>query len=143
MSYHGQLSWMAQIGMVIFVLAFFFCSHEMVPGWGFLDLDWPASTHYLIMAIIGATAGLLAGEKYWLAGIVGGALAGPGSILVASYHLANVNETWDILIVLLGGLGALPGVGAYWLIRFVQSSVAPPSDSDWHGGQPPPTPPQV
>ncbi|MEQ8789384.1 MAG: hypothetical protein RIC55_24030 [Pirellulaceae bacterium] len=110
------------------------CSMEMVPGWGIFELGWPEAVYYAIMVVAGAVGGLLMAERHRFAGLVGGAIAGPGSIFAVALHLGSTDETWNFICVLLAAIGALPGIGVYWVLRLLQDALLPNN----HGQAPPP-----
>jgi len=128
---------LAQAAMWIFILPLVFCSMEMVPGWGIFDLEWPASTFYGIMTVAGIVAGFLGCEGYRVPGMIAGVVTGAGSLYATAVLLRHTTVTHSIVLVLAGFVGALPGIGLYFALRFFQDSVLPKTPP------PPPTTPRV
>jgi hypothetical protein len=116
-------------GGVVFGLAIAFCSLEMVPGWGLFDLEWPPETFYAIMGVCGALSGALIAE-YRFAGLVGGAVAGLGSLYAIVLLLENVNTIHSVMIALAAAAGSVPGVGLYWVLRFLLRQAEPSRDPE-------------
>jgi hypothetical protein len=86
---------------------------EMVPGWGIFKLGWDRATFYLNVATAGALAGSLMGKRRVL-GMAGGAIALMGALFCTSLVLDNVQQVPKVVLVLAGGIGALPGVAFYF-----------------------------
>jgi hypothetical protein len=115
-----------QFGGGLLGLAIVVCSMEMVPGWGFLNLGWSQKFFFQIIALVGAVSGLLIGGRYLLPGLLGGMLGGLGALWAISMVLSNVNETWNIVLVLVGFIGAAPGICVFFGGKLIQDAVAPP-----------------
>jgi hypothetical protein len=98
--------------LVVAVITLIICSTEMVPGWGLIGLGWDKSTFYLIGVGVGAAAGVVIG-KYRVMGAVSGAVAMAGALFCTGIVLDNMNTVPKMLLVLAGGIGALPGVIVY------------------------------
>ena len=78
------------------------------------------------LAVVGgAIGGVLICHRPWLAGLVGGIIAGPLGFLGVYYWSSFRNELWTLEIALAQGIASLPGVGVGILIRKL---LAPPGD---------------
>jgi len=117
-----------KVGLTLFGLAIVFCSMEMVPGWGVLHLGWPPETYYAIMATVGALAGVLSAAQHRLAGLLGGLVAGPGSLGTIAFVLERTTSTHTLILVIVGALGAVPGLVLYRIVASVQDSLQPSSE---------------
>jgi len=48
-----------------------------------------------------------------------------GALAATTWHLTQVSETWNWLIVITGVLGAIPGIGLFFVLRMVQDAIWP------------------
>jgi hypothetical protein len=118
-------------------LSIVFCSMEMVPGWGIFHLDWPPTAFYAIMAASGAIAGICGATDHRIPGLIGGVIAGPSALLAVGYVLAHVTVTYNVILVLVAMLGALPGFAVYKVLSAIQDAIVParpafPADPTTH-----------
>lgn len=118
-------------------LSIVFCSMEMVPGWGIFNLDWPPTVFYAIMAVSGAIAGIVGAADHRIPGLIGGLIAGPSALFAVGYVLAHVTVTYNIILVLVAMLGALPGFAVYKVLAAIQDAIMPtrpafPADPTTH-----------
>ena len=119
-----------KIGQFVFWVPMVFCSMEMIPGWGFINPDWPREVYYAIMATSGALAGMLILPKHLVPGLVGGLLAGPGGLFAVALLLENVQSTHTLVIVAVALLGCLPGIGIGLGLKALQDRVVPPPSDE-------------
>ena len=106
-------------------LAISLCSMEIVPGWGGFRLGWPPEAYYAIVAAIAAFAGAVAVRGYPIPGLFGGSVSGMGALAATTWHLTQVSETWSLFMVIAGVLGALPGIGLFFVLKRSQDSIWP------------------
>jgi hypothetical protein len=97
-----------------------FCGFQMVPGWFPWQLHWPTEVYYALTMVSGAAAGVAADRRYWAAGIVGGAAAGFGALLALAMTLERLSVMHKAVFLIVAGLGSLPGVGLYLLLKKFQ-----------------------
>jgi hypothetical protein len=119
----------AQIALIVFVATLVVCSMEMIPGWGMMDLEWPRWVFYMIIGIVGAVTGFVGIENYRLPALISGPVVGVGALYASAILLERVSETHDAVIVFVEGIGALPGIGLFFLLRLIQdkrTSTLPP-----------------
>jgi hypothetical protein len=87
-------------------------------GWGFTDHDWELSTVLMVTAII--AAGCLFFEDYILLHrvllLLPYGVSAAGAFWAVNAHLSSVHTTFNILVVLIGMLGAAPGSILYYFI---------------------------
>lgn len=114
------------VGIGIFTFGLIFCSMEMAPSWGVFRLDWPPSTYYALMALFGGVAGCLIGRGYWLPGWVGGTVAGLGALAALAFFLEGTTRTHSAILILIAGIGSLPGVGIGFGLKALQDALLPP-----------------
>lgn len=105
-------------------LSVVFCAMEMVPGWGFIGLDWPANTFYIIAGVCGAISGFLFAHESRIAGFAGGLAGEVGALFAIQFLLQHVNRANTLILVVVGIIGALPGFGIYWLLSTIQKSIS-------------------
>ena len=86
------------VACLLFSIPLVFCSMEMVPGWGAFNLGWPPSVFFAIMAACGAVAGFLGPPGHRVPGLVGGLVAGVGSLAGTWLLLAHTTITLSFLI---------------------------------------------
>jgi len=106
------------IGVAILV-----CSTELAPGWELFHLGWPPEAYYAIMAMIAALAGAVAVPGYSIPGVIAGSVSGLGALVAVVWHLTLVTETMTSLIVLVGAVGAFPGIGLFFFLKRVQDAL--------------------
>jgi hypothetical protein len=70
-----ELTSSQNFGIWVFMIPMIICSMEIVPGWGFIGLEWAPQTYYIIMIVAGLVAGVFMGSPA-AAGALGGAVAG-------------------------------------------------------------------
>jgi hypothetical protein len=98
----------SRIGFLIIVLGNCFAAHEMVPGWGF-NLHLPDAVIYAAAIGSGAWGGALIGGRYFVPGVIGGALAGLGALFLEAWHLRSVHSTDTGTMALIAMAGMVPG----------------------------------
>jgi hypothetical protein len=111
------------IGAGLFGLSIVICSMEMVPGWGLLHLGWSPGVFMGIMAACGAVSGLLMAAKHPVPGLLGGLVAGPGALFAIGFVLERTTRTQSLILVIVGLVGALPGVGLYAALAALQNAL--------------------
>ena len=119
-----EMAPLQNLGLSLFCVPMVICSMEMVPGWGMLGLRWPNSTFFIIMSLFGFVAGacMAPDHRNRIPGAIGGAIAGFGALFATSLMLDNVSWTSNIVILLVAGIGILPGLGVYWLLSLLSGS---------------------
>lgn len=122
----GQETSGQKISGIVFVVAMLFCGMEMVPGWGLFHLDWPNWVYYLIMAVTGAIAGSCFATDHPLPGLVGGLVAGPGGIFAIAFVLEHSTVTYDIILLVVGLIGLLPGFALYKALAALEDAITGP-----------------
>jgi hypothetical protein len=118
--------------LIVAVLTLVFCSMEMVPGWGIFKLNWDRATFYLIVATTGALAGSISAKRRLL-GMAAGALAMMGALFCTALVLDHVQSVPKVVLVLAGGIGALPGVGFYFCVDRLLNKLRNPTEDLLHG----------
>ena len=108
------------IAMWLFMLPLVLCSLEMKPGWGFMHLDWPPSVFYAIVGVTSAVAGFIGLEEYRIPALVAGPVAGVGALVASQILLSNVDSISDVVLVFAELIGALPGLGLFYLLKAIQ-----------------------
>jgi hypothetical protein len=106
------------IGTMIFLLPLIFVGMETVPGWGLFKLNWPQETYFLIMGVCGAISGAVLAERHLLA-VPCGTLAGLGALGATAFVLQRVNVINNYALVLVAGVGIMPGFGIYKLADYI------------------------
>lgn len=102
---------------------------ELTPGWGLLGLDWSPAVFCIVTAILGAITGWVTRPGYRLAGLVAGAVAGPGVIL-AMYLLIHKAERVPIAIMLVAAfIGMIPAIGIFKALVALQDAAKRSSNS--------------
>lgn len=113
-------------GVLVFV---FLCGIPALElnGFGFgIPFSLPAA---LACAIVGgALGGLMICPRPLLAGLIGGLLAGPIGLIAVYYYTQHRESIWTAELVIVQGIGCLPGVGIGWLLKKLLS--APPLEEE-------------
>ena len=73
----------------------------------------------LIVAVTGSIGGALYDPERPLAGLVGGAAMSMGALGATQAFLCTVNSTHTVVLTIIGLVGALPGLGIYFLAKAV------------------------
>jgi hypothetical protein len=115
--------------MWLFMVPLVVSSLEMNPGWGLFHLDWPPAVFYAIVGVTSAAAGFIGIEEYRIPGLVAGPVAGVGALLASSMLLSNVESTSNIVIVFAELIGALPGIGLFYVLKAIQDRTRSGSQS--------------
>ena len=115
-----------KIGGLLFGLSIVFCSMEMVPRWSVLNLQWPPIAFIGLMGVCGAVSGWLLASHHRLPGLCGGLFAGPGALLAIAFVLERTTWTHTLIVMAVGAIGALPGLGLYGILAWVERALAPP-----------------
>src|SRR5262245_62062229 len=68
------------LGCILFISAVGCCGFLMVSTWSASGPTWPPSVYAALAAVSGAVGGLLIAPRHRLSGLLGGALAGAGSL---------------------------------------------------------------
>src|SRR5262249_10625915 len=108
--------------MIAAVATLVVCSTEMVPGRGLLELRWDHSTFYLIAGAVGALSGVVL-ARYRLPGLVAGGPLLAGAVLCAALALEHVSQIPTLLLVMVAGVGALPGLALYHGCAWVSTRI--------------------
>jgi hypothetical protein len=109
----------------IFGAVLVFCGFQMVPGWSPLHLEWPNEVYYALAMISGVAAGVSADRRYWAGGIVGGAAAGFGALFALAMTLERATVMHKGIFLIVAGVGSLPGIGLYLIMKKAQDAIAP------------------
>jgi hypothetical protein len=117
------------------VITLVVCSREMVPGWGIFHLSWERSTFYFIAATVGAIAGAIL-APHRLPGLISGALTMTGALFCSALVLDHVDRIPTIVLVIVEGIGAIPGFALYLGYAWVYNRMfgKPGSAQDERGG---------
>jgi hypothetical protein len=108
--------------MVAAVATLVVCSTEMVPGRGLLNLGWDRSTFYLIAGAAGALSGAVL-ARHRLPGLVAGGPTVAGAVFCSALSLEHVAQTPSLLLVMVAGVGALPGLALYHGCAWVSTRI--------------------
>jgi len=85
------------------------------------------STDYyqLVAAVAGVIGGVLLteGPEVSVAAMVGGAVGEVGAMTVVTWHLSAVQETNTLMIVMVAGVGALPGFLVGQLVAPIEARI--------------------
>jgi hypothetical protein len=79
--------------------------------------DWEMSTYATIAAVGGAVGGALMGRGHWLAGLLGGAVAGPCGLYAVAWWVTGRESVHNVELVLVQLVGSLPGLALYGGVR--------------------------
>jgi energy-converting hydrogenase Eha subunit G len=60
-----------------------------------------------------------------MAGVIGGAIAGPLGLLAVYYYTGFRDSVWNLELVLIQGIAGLPGIGVGLLIKRFSSFLDP------------------
>jgi hypothetical protein len=114
-----------KVGIAIFLLPHLLAS---------IGHSWdvhPASApewYFVLLAVSGLIGGILLGVDCRIGGALGGPVATFGAMFAVAAYLSQVEVAYSALVVIFGGLGALPGYGLYQLVKtvfFSSADVAP------------------
>jgi hypothetical protein len=94
---------------------------EMIPERCHVCLDGvELDTYFFAAAVCGGLAAILFGSStYVLARLLGGAISALGALFLIWLVLTTIPSNMAFLFVFVGILGAMPGVGAYFVIRIL------------------------
>jgi hypothetical protein len=89
------------------------------PGWGFSNDGWSYSTH-IILGIIACVIGILLEKESLtqkLLYIIPYSLVCFGAVYATHSYLSKVTSTLQIMIFIMGALGAIPGLLIYYVMH--------------------------
>ena len=120
MSNGQEFSRLQTAGMFVFIILCGFPALEM-NGFGFgLPITLPTA---MICAFIGgAVGGAMICPRPIAAGFIGGLIAGPVGLLTLYFYTQQRNQVWNVELVLVQGLGCLPGIGVGLLLKKILGS---------------------
>jgi hypothetical protein len=120
MSNGQEFSRLQTAGLFVFIILCGFPALEM-NGFGFgLRITRPTA---LIGAFFGgAVGGAMLGPRPVAAGFFGGLIAGPVGLLTLYLYTQHRNQVWNVELVLVQGLGCLPGIGVGLLLKKILGS---------------------
>lgn len=108
----AQLSRREKLGIVMLIAPAVVLGFAMAPGWGFDFIGGLPTVAYQIVAGCAGVAGAVLlnnGPRVLFVMLIGCAVAEIGAIEMIARHLANVEKSNTIFIVLMAICGAVPG----------------------------------
>jgi hypothetical protein len=114
------------LGILLFVVCAGFPAMETA-GFGF-GIDLSYQTCLIIATVGGALGGLMMAEDDRIAGLVGGAVAGPCGLLGLMWYLQGRQTVHNLELVIVQVVASLPGVGVFFLLRSILGSTADPGE---------------
>jgi hypothetical protein len=95
--------------------------HAGFGGFMGMELNWDLSVCLVVATIGGAIGGALLGSKHWVAGLIGGVLAGPGGFLALHFYLMGRESVWNYEMMLVQLIGSLPGIAVFHILKRFRS----------------------
>ncbi len=120
MSSGQEFSKIQTAGMFVFMILCGFPALEM-NGFG-LGLNITLPTALICAFIGGAVGGAMICPRPMAAGFFGGLIAGPVGLLTLYLYTQHRNQVWNVELVLVQGLGCLPGIGVGLLLKKILGS---------------------
>lgn len=114
MNKKDEYTWVQNIGIWIVMIPLVICGMEMVPGWGFMGLNWNPVWFYLVAGMTGMVGGAMVAKEEWFAGLVAGPFVSIGALFATALVLQNVKATNNLVLTLVGMIGAIPGFLLYY-----------------------------
>ncbi len=114
--------WNRNVAILIYALGLLI-GMSSVPGWG-PDFKISSGGYYSLLMFFGMVSFALFEPRYWIPGLVGGAIAGAGSLLLTQITLSNVQSIYNLVLFVIEMLGALPGIGIYLAGRNLQDNIS-------------------
>lgn len=93
-------------------------------------LDWSLPVCLVVATIGGAVGGALLADKHFVAGLMGGLLAGPGGFLALHFYVMDRESVRTIELVLAQLAGSLPGIGLYHILKRVPIAETPADEKE-------------
>jgi len=108
-----------QTGVLIFVI---FCGLPAMElnGFGF-SIPFTLGSAITCAAIGGVVGGALVCPRPLIAGVLGGLVAGPLGLVAVYYYTLSRESVWNLELVLIQGLGSLPGIGLGYSLKKILS----------------------
>jgi len=112
------------IGIGILVLAIGMPAKERA---GFLvllgtELNWSLPLYLAVATLGGAVGGALLGGRHYVAGFIGGVLAGPCSFFTVYYYCLQCERVYSIEGIIVQLVGSLPGFALFYLLKREEAS---------------------
>jgi hypothetical protein len=113
-----------QIVSAVFLLAIGIVSLDV--SWhGYLHI--PRAAHYTGSAVLGAIAApFWVRGRYLVIGLIAGAVAGFSGAWFTTFCLDHSDSAYKIVVVFAVALGALPGLGVLFGLKWLQDRIWPP-----------------
>ena len=120
------------IGQIIGILLFVFaCGIPAMHLAGFYGgTTWPLIRFLPIAAAGGLVGGALLARGHRVAGAVGGLIAGPLGLLAIYFSARNRQSIYQVEVVVVQLVAALPGLAAYGVLRLLTDALFPPRRAD-------------
>ncbi len=89
---------------------------------GFVSLfevcnGWSLPMCLAVATFGGAIGGALLGEQHYIAGLLGGLVAGPTAFLAMYFYALQRESMWNYEAVLVQLVGSLPGIGLFYVLK--------------------------
>jgi hypothetical protein len=89
---------------------------------------WSYACFLFVAACGGMIAGLLISPSHRVAGMIGGMIAGPLSLLAVMFYLRGRVRVFRVEIVGISLLATVPGLAVYFLLRLITDAIFPPKE---------------
>jgi hypothetical protein len=90
-----------------------------------LELNWDLPICIAVATLGGAVGGALLANKHFIAGFIGGLLAGPSGFFAVYYYCLHSDTVSNYEGVLVQLVGSLPGIGVFYLLKRTPSAECP------------------
>jgi hypothetical protein len=111
-----------RVAVVVGALPVTICSLEMIPDrCRICRQDVQMDAYIFTAAICGGFAAVIYGKslEYWMPRLVGGASAALGTLCTNWVLLSSIPSKWAFLLIVLGALGAMPGLVIYFSLKII------------------------
>jgi hypothetical protein len=137
-----ERSWGQIIGILLFVGA---CGIPAMHLAGFYGgTSWSILVWMPISALGGFIGGALLARGHRVAGALGGLVAGPLGLLAIYFYARNRQTIYQLEVMFVQCVAALPGLGVYFLLRLLTDAIFPPNrDENSYKDPPRPRPRKI
>jgi hypothetical protein len=120
-----EVSQTQALGFVVFFVVCGLAALE-INGFGF-GIPLTLQSALICATIGGAVGGVLICQRPWIAGLIGGLVAGPLGLLAVYYYTQHRQQVFHIELIFVQGIASLPGFALGSLIKKI---LAPPSTTN-------------
>jgi hypothetical protein len=118
-----DLTGVQKFGILVFLVLCAFPALEL-NKFG-VGIDMSLETALICSAVGGAIGGVLMCSRPFMAGLIGGLIAGPLGLTAVYFYTQHRAQVWHLELIIVQGIASMPGLAVgYWLKKFLSDPPA-------------------